>query len=388
MTLDHLGIAATAASRDLFEQLLASSPYTSEVVETQGVRTVFFGDGGRAGEAPKLELLESTRDDSPIARFLASKGPGLHHIAFEVRDLEHEMDRVRQLGIRLLSDTPLPGADGKQIVFLHPKDTAGVLVELCQSTRAPREQLAIPGPNGELAAYLSGPSDAPPLVVLHAALGSTTLETDRLIAHWEKAFRVIALDFSGHGASASSNETPTWDTYTNDVTALIEHLDLRDIRLFGFSMGGGVALAAAARHSDRVARVAAHATNVQWDNEDVDRMAPPMLAALDNPDGRWATRLAETHGPSWRDLVHQLVGFTRGLPNTWISDDVLASIRQPALVSAGDTDRYFDVRHAVHLYKTLPNAHLWILPGLDHPIQGVDVPTFAAAIASHLAPNA
>jgi len=387
MTLDHLGIAATGASRDLFEQLLASSSYKSEVVETQGVRTIFFGDGGRAGAAPKLELLESTREDSPIARFLESKGPGLHHIAFDVPDLEREMERVRQLGIRLLSDTPQPGADGKRIVFLHPKDTAGVLVELCQSTRAPREQLSVPGPNGELAAFVSGPSEAPPLVVLHGALGSTELETDRLVTHWEKAFRVIALDFSGHGASASSTGTSTWDTYTDDVTALLEHLDLQDVRLFGFSMGGGVALAAAARHSDRVSRVAAHATNVQWAPDDVDRMVPPMLTAIENPDGHWATRLAETHGSSWRDLVHQLVGFTRGLPDNRISDEVLASIRQPALISAGDADRYFDVRHAVHLYRALPDARLWIVPGLDHPIQRVDVPAFAATVATHLIPN-
>ena len=384
MTLDHLGIAATDAAEELFRQLLGASPYKSEVVETQGVRTVFFGDGGREAAAPKLELLESTTPGSPIARFLASKGPGLHHLAFEVADIEQEMIRVRQLGIRLLSDTPQPGADGKRIVFLHPKDTAGVLVELCQSMRAPREQISIPGPNGELAAFVSGPSDAPPLVVLHGALGSTELETDRLVAHWETSFRVVALDFSGHGASASSTDTPAWATYTDDVTALVEHLALHDVRLFGFSMGGGVALAAAARHPDRISRLAVHATHVQWESEDVGRMVPPMLAALDAPDGRWATRLRETHGPSWRDRVHQLVGFTRGLPEAWISDDALASIRQPTLVSAGDADRYFDVRHAVHLYRTLRSAHLWIVPGLDHPIQGVPLSSFATTVATHL----
>ncbi|MEO0559930.1 MAG: methylmalonyl-CoA epimerase [Bacteroidota bacterium] len=384
MTLDHLGIAATDASRDLFEQLLSSSPYKSEVVETQGVRTVFFGDGGRVGAAPKLELLESTHDDSPIARFLASKGPGMHHVAFEVRDLETEMERVRQLGIRLLSDSPLPGADGKRIVFLHPKDTAGVLVELCQSARAPREAITVPGPNGELAATLSGPAGAPPLVTLHAALGSTALEIDRLVAHWESEFRVIALDFSGHGRSASSSGRPTWDTYTDDASALIELLDLRDVRLFGFSMGGAIALTTAARHPDRISRIASHATNVQWTTDDVDRMVPAMLATLDAPDGRWATRLAETHGERWPTLIRQLVAFTRGLPGAWIPNEVLATVSQPTLISAGDEDRYFDVRHAVQLYKVLPASSLWIAPGIDHPIQSVHVPSFAAAIADHL----
>lgn len=385
MTLDHLGIAASDGSRELFRQLLDASPYKTEVVETQGVRTVFFGDGGRTGAAPKLELLESVRDDSPIARFLESRGPGLHHLAFEVRDLEREMDRIRQLGIRLLSDVPQPGADRKRIVFLHPKDTAGVLVELCQTARPPLETLRIPGPNAELAAFVSGPEGAPPLVVLHGALGATALETYRLVAYWERQFRVVALDFSGHGASASSIETPTWDTYTNDVTALLEHLDLRDVRLFGFSMGGGVALKAGARHPDRIARIAIHATNVQWEADDTDRMVPPMLDALDDPDGHWATRLNEIHGSRWRGLVRQLVGFTRALPGNWIGDDMLTSVRQPVLISSGDADRYFDVRHAVHLFRTIPDARLWILPGLDHPIQRVDVPTFAGAIAAHLA---
>lgn len=384
MTLDHLGIAATDASRELFQRLLDARPYKSEVVETQGVRTVFFGNGGLDGAAPKLELLEATREDSPIARFLNTRGPGLHHIAFGVEDLEREMDRVRQLGIRLLADVPQPGADGKRIVFLHPKDTAGVLVELCQSTRAPREVIRVPGPNGDLSAFVSGPLDAPPLVVLHAALGSTLMEMDRLIAQWEPTFRVIALDFSGHGASAHPTAPPTWDTYIDDVSALMEHLDVRDVRLFGFSMGGGIALAAAALHPDRISRLAVHATNVQWDADDVDRMVPPMLATLDHPDGRWATRLNDIHGSGWRDLVHQLVGFTRGLPDAWMGDEMLASIQQPTLVSAGDADRYFDVRHAVHLYRTLSDARLWILPGLDHPIQHVDASGFASALATHL----
>ena len=387
MTLDHLGIAATDAARALFSELLGAAPYKTETVESQGVRTVFFGDGGRTGAAPKLELLESVADGSPVARFLASRGPGLHHVAFEVRDLEREMARVRGLGLRFLSDAPQPGADGKRIVFLHPKDTAGVLVELCQSTRAPRTVARVPVRDGHLAVFASGPTDAPPLVVLHGALGSTALETDRLVAVWEKSFSVLALDLSGHGQSTGDVRQPTWSTYTDDVTAAIEHLDLRDARVFGFSMGGGVALAAAARHPDRISRVAAHATNVQWEAGHVDRMVPPMRAALASPGSRWATRLAETHGERWRGLVDDLVRFTRTLPDDWISDDTLRRVSQPTLVSAGDADRYFEVDHAVHLRATLPDARLWILPGLDHPIQGVDVATFGHQVASHLAPT-
>ncbi len=156
MTLDHIGIAADDTAASLFEHLLGAAPYKTEVVSSQGVRTVFFGDGGASGAAPKLELLESVAEGSPIATFLDARGPGLHHIAFEVEDLDVEMARVRSLGIRLLSDVPQPGADGKRIVFLHPKDTAGVLVELCASAPASPRPLAVPWGEREMGGWTMG----------------------------------------------------------------------------------------------------------------------------------------------------------------------------------------------------------------------------------------
>ena len=195
---------------------------------------------------------------------------------------------------------------------------------------------------------------------------------------------MTASRWAGHGASGDRPGTPTWDAYAHDVTALLRQLDLRDARLFGFSMGGGVALAVAAAHPDRVTRVAAHATNVQWTEAPVERMVPRMEQTLAEPDGRWARRLRAVHGDRWRTLVDDLVTFTRRLPDDWIEDDVLRTIRQPVLVSAGDADRYFDVRHALHLAQTIPDARLWIEPGLDHPVQGVDAPSFARRIQDHL----
>ncbi|HEX8386599.1 MAG TPA: methylmalonyl-CoA epimerase, partial [Rubricoccaceae bacterium] len=180
MTLDHVGIASTGPeARALFEALLGSAPYRVEAVEREGVTTVFFGDGGAAGAAPKVELLESDAPDSPVARFLASRGPGVHHLAFEVPDVEQAMEHARALGLRLLSETPRAGADGKRIAFLHPKDTAGVLVELLDTPRSPRETVHVPTDAGHVSVHVSGPDGAPPLVVLHGALGSTALETDR-----------------------------------------------------------------------------------------------------------------------------------------------------------------------------------------------------------------
>ena len=140
-TLEHLGIAVTDASEAvaLFERLLGAKPYKVETVEHEGVRTYFFGDGGKAGSAPKLELLEPLGPESPVAKFLDKHGPGLHHVAFEVDDLEAEMERLASLGFRLLAHEPQTGADGKRIVFLHPKSTGGVLVELCQTMESKPE---------------------------------------------------------------------------------------------------------------------------------------------------------------------------------------------------------------------------------------------------------
>lgn len=388
MTLDHIGIAlATPEQEALFRRLLDDAPYKTETVEREGVSTVFFGDGGAAGAAPKLELLEALRDDSPVATFVAKRGPGLHHLAFEVRDLEAEMARVRDAGFRLLADAPKPGADGKRIVFLHPKDTAGVLVELVQSVRPTPQWHDLDTDRGRLAVQVSGPEGAPPLVVLHGALGSTALETDRLVRVWETSFHVYALDLLGHGRSdALPDRLPTWPDFTAGALALLDHFDLHDARLFGFSMGGGVALAAALERPERVARLAVHGVNVQWNADEVERMVGPMdVDRMERDHPFWARRLAEVHGAErWPHLVRQMIAFTRTLPDAHLPDERLRQLGVPALVSTGDADRYFDVRHAVGLYRALPDARLWVIPGLDHPLQGVDVAPFAETVGDFL----
>lgn len=127
--IEHIGIAVKEllVSVPLFEQLLNTPCYKTESVATEGVNTAFF----RTGES-KVELLEASREDSPIARFIAKKGEGIHHIAFAVDNIEAEMKRLSALGFELLNETPKEGADNKLVCFLHPKGTNGVLVELCQ----------------------------------------------------------------------------------------------------------------------------------------------------------------------------------------------------------------------------------------------------------------
>lgn len=133
MKFEHLGIAVAdlEAAKALFTKLFNTAPYREETVETEGVRTSFF----RTGEG-KMELLAATRADSPIAKFLEKKGPGMHHVAFEVEDIKAEMQRLKVEGFTLLSEEPRPGAEGKWVCFLHPKDTNSVLIELCQQIPA------------------------------------------------------------------------------------------------------------------------------------------------------------------------------------------------------------------------------------------------------------
>lgn len=126
--IEHLGIAVNNLSEanELYTKLLGVEPYKQESVEREGVTTSFF----KIGES-KIELLEASNPESPIAKFLEKRGQGIHHIAYAVDDIKAEMKRLQDEGFVLLSDGPKPGADGKVVVFLHPKSSGGVLVELC-----------------------------------------------------------------------------------------------------------------------------------------------------------------------------------------------------------------------------------------------------------------
>ncbi|NUN99198.1 MAG: methylmalonyl-CoA epimerase [Saprospiraceae bacterium] len=128
--LEHIGIAVKdiASGNALFAKLLGEEHYKMEEVASEGVNTSFF----RIGES-KVELLEATNPDSPIAKFIEKRGEGIHHIAFEVADIYAEMARLQAEGFTLLNAEPKRGADNKLVCFLHPKSANGVLVELCQS---------------------------------------------------------------------------------------------------------------------------------------------------------------------------------------------------------------------------------------------------------------
>jgi len=130
--VEHIGIAVKdlAVSIPLFEKLLNTSCYKTELVASEKVQTAFF----QSGET-KIELLQSTEAEGVIAKYIDKKGEGMHHIAFEVKDIEAEMKRLEAAGFELLNNVPKEGADNKWICFLHPRHTNGVLIELCQEKK-------------------------------------------------------------------------------------------------------------------------------------------------------------------------------------------------------------------------------------------------------------
>jgi methylmalonyl-CoA/ethylmalonyl-CoA epimerase len=127
--IEHIGIAVKDldASNELFAKLYGKPHYKIEEVASEGVRTSFFEIGPN-----KIELLEATEENSPIAKFIEKKGEGIHHIAFAVKDIVSEIRRLKSEGFIVLNETPKKGADNKLVAFLHPKSTNGVLIELCQ----------------------------------------------------------------------------------------------------------------------------------------------------------------------------------------------------------------------------------------------------------------
>lgn len=130
--IEHIGIAVKdlEAANKVYESLLNTKVYKEEEVKSEGVKTSFL----RIGDS-KIELLEGTSEDSPISKFISKKGEGVHHIAYDVEDIEKEMQRLNKAGFRLLNERPKLGADNKLVCFIHPKSANGVLIELCQEMK-------------------------------------------------------------------------------------------------------------------------------------------------------------------------------------------------------------------------------------------------------------
>lgn len=382
--LDHVGIAVDNVKDvlALFQQILQATPYKSETVASQGVRTHFIA----AGDTAKIELLEATTPDSPIAKYLERHKPGIHHLAFEVSNIKSAWRKLEKQGFQLIGDGPSTGADGKQIFFVHPKQTHGMLIEFCQSQREPIETIKVPFREGHLAAYTLGDTTNPPLVLLHGAAGCLAMELEPLARRLSKHYRVYTVDFTAHG---QSDPLPHYDftpaLFIDNVATIFDHFELTEANLFGFSLGGFVALSYAHANPDRVRRLAVHATHVFWDAALVETM----LTRLDyegikqaSPD--LARYLGQMHGAdNWASLFERTKQYTLQIPAFEAEYTHVRDVTTPTLVSAVDEDDLFSVDSPVGLHKMLANSNLAIIPGKRHALQNVNLDLLVPLLRRH-----
>lgn len=381
--LEHVGIAVedVVTVVDCFQDLLGTRPYKFETVVEQDVRTHFIDAKG-----PKIELLEAVGNESPIRRFLDRSGEGLHHLAFDVSDAAATMEELRGAGFTLLSDHPQPGADDKKIFFVHPKDTHGVLVEFCESVSPSWTPHVIRHREGTLSVFERGDPDRPTLLCIHGAAGSTLLETAPLIRRLEPSFHTIGVDLSGHGASSFPPNTALgMDAFVEDAMASLDALDQSSAHIFGFSLGGAVALRMAQVSPESVERLTLFQTNARW---------PPALSAQmqrrldlegirDRAPDR-ADALRSVHDQPNR-LFRELRSFVDTLPDVaepmW---SALSNITALTLVSSVDRDPLFGADVPRRLHDELPNSRLAIVPGEEHSLPGAPIPILAALLRDFL----
>lgn len=364
--LDHIGIAVDDVSTviECFDDLLGIRPYKDEMVPRQEVRTHFLDTS-----IGKLEFLESLEDGSPIHKYLERWGEGVHHVAFEVNDLEATIDRLLDAGFTLVNETPQPGGDDKRVAFVHPRDTHGVLVEFCETNTPPSwTPETVAHRDGELAYYEQGSPDNPCLLFLHGAGGTTLLDTAPLMRHLVSQYHVVGVDLCGHGdTSLPDDDTVSLNRFVEDVRAALDAVDRSSCSLFGFSLGSSVALKMAAESPDRVDRLALFAPNGRWNNELVDTLNSHLnFDALKRHIPKQAERLIRHHQDAER-LFPLLQDFVESLPSA--NEDLIATldrVSQPTLVTGLDEDLLFSVEATQFVYDNLENARLSILPGEQH----------------------
>ncbi len=376
--LEHVGIAVTGGALErLLSDLLGLDVYKTEAVQAQGVETRFADAGA------KIEFLHALSDDSPVARFIEKRGPGVHHLAFRVDDLPNALARARDANVAVIGE-PSPGADGLRIAFLHPRDTHGVLIELCETRPdALPEPSLIETSAGSVAAYRwPSEAEAPLLVLLHGAGATTALETQHLARLMQPTRQVIAFDLPGHGASTSHAEL-TADLFIHGISEAVASLG-EPVDLFGFSLGGAVALSVAQWASSHVRKLAVHSTSIDWDDELVEEMLARIDAdTLRRRSPRGWTRLDAAHGGRAEGVLRSLHPFVRSLAGA--SPFVGAEPpRHPALVTGADGDDLFDVSHALRLRKRLTGAQLGILPGIGHRLGPVESDALAPLLLRFL----
>ncbi len=381
--LEHIGIAVdeVAAVLDRFEDLLGERPYKTEPVADQGVRTHFLN-----ADSAKLEMLEAMGEASPVARFVESRGEGIHHLAFEVEDLEATMDRLRAADLPLLSDAPQPGADDKRICFVHPKATHGVLVEFCETPPvADWPPHTVAHRDGTLAVYERGRRARETILCLHGAAGCVRHDLAPLMRRLEPRAHVVGVDLSGHGASSMPPDGPlTLDRFADDARAALDAAETESAHVFGFSLGASVALRLAQRTPERVRRLALLSPHLDWTEAESEalqsRLDLDTLRA--NAPDRAASLTARHEAPD--RLLSHLRAFVAALPRaTEGALDSLAQITAPTLVAALDDDPLFPLDATRAVQDSLPDARWVVLPGSTHALSAIPLDVLAPLLRHH-----
>ena len=382
--IDHLGIAVQdiEAVTTFFAKLFRALPYKTEEVEAQGVRTHFI----RAGST-KIELLESISSDSPVARYLEKRGEGIHHVAFEVPNIRSAWKHAKSLGYEPLGEGPSEGADNKLIFFLHPRQTHGMLIEFCQSQRVPLDPVLISAEGGRLAVYELGEATGPPVVILHGAAGCTTMETERITHRLSSHYHVLALDFGGHGRSDAFKDTSfTPDFFLQNVERVFDYFSLKKAHIFGFSLGGFIALLFAATHPDRVKKLAVHAVNLFWDEQLMEKMVSRVDATdIQQSSPELSRFLSDMHGADkWVSLFERSHAYSKNIPRFKTRYEKAFEVSARTLVSAVHDDDLFSIDSPVNLHKRLKNSKLAVIPGRRHALQNLDLDLYIPILLKHL----
>ncbi len=282
--LEHIGIAVDDAEAvaALYNHLLGHPPYKAETVDAQGVRTHFIAAG-----TAKLELLEALVPTSPVAKYLDKRGPGLHHLAFEVPDIDAHFAQMQAAGFQPLGTAPSTGADGKRIFFLHPKQTHGVLVEFCQSTPTPITTTTISHRGNTWAMVECGTRTSPSLLVVPPPETAVFPALEMLLRRLEPHLHVCTLDTQHITTPAQLAEAAA------DIRTTLGHTQTH---LLGLGTGCEAALSLATEDPDQMGHIMLHAPSIS------QRFDQPVLLSLTSDDARALPDLM-THLPQALPVV-------------------------------------------------------------------------------------
>ncbi|MEZ4701138.1 MAG: methylmalonyl-CoA epimerase [Rhodothermales bacterium] len=252
--LEHIGIAVADATRtaSVLEKVLDLGVYKIEEVASERVRTHFLNAG-----SAKLELLEATAPDSAIAVYLEKHREGLHHLAFEVPDIESAWQRAVDAGLEPLGPGPKTGADGKSIFFLHPRSTGGILIEFCAQqpiTLAPR---FVEHAGQDLPTYATGKPGAPAVLLLHDAGETVHSGLAALMHTLAPDWCTLAVDLQDIGDGRATRLT--LEAIARQAFAVLDAYDVPAAAVVGFGLGASAALQLAAAAPHRVRAAVAHA---------------------------------------------------------------------------------------------------------------------------------